>query len=87
MFRSKPYLNFIRSKPCVLCQHPISHAHHEALHRAGMGIKAPDSHAVPLCVECHALRHRVGKDTFWKNTNIEMLIIGYLTEWMEENNE
>lgn len=54
------YLNFVRSLPCAACMAPApSEAHHAidvGLH-PGMGRKASDLHAMPLCRVCHAKLH------------------------------
>lgn len=57
--RSPQYLAYIRLQPCVGCVHgtPIE-AHHFG--PRGVGQKADDLHAVPLCVRCHAYFHSHG---------------------------
>ena len=83
MFRSEDYLSFIRTKPCAMCRAPESVAHHEPMKGGGMGLKAEDSHAIPLCPFCHRLRHDQGPKTFWRKHDVPMMIIGYLTEYAE----
>ena len=67
-------------------KHCPSECHHEPLGLAGMGIKAPDSHCVPLCQECHRLRHDKGVDTFWAGIDIKMKVIGLLTKYLKQKN-
>lgn len=53
--RDKDYLEHIREKPCIICgiQHR-SEAHHlKDMRLCGMGQKAPDWAAMPLCHKCH----------------------------------
>lgn len=81
-FRSKKYLDFIRSKPCLVCGKPgPSDPHHENLGFCGVGMKAPDTHTVPLCRECHQRRHITGvidNMVF----SVPHSIIGFLTEYL-----
>lgn len=84
MYRSEAYKAFIRSKPCCYCGNPQSEAHHEPLGRAGMSIKAPDSHCVPLCRSCHQMHDMMGTKTFWASYDVPRMIIKYLTEYLEK---
>lgn len=86
MYRSEKYLSFIRSLPCCMCgsQSP-NDPHHEGLHAGGMGLKAPDSHCVPLCRSCHTLHDTIGAKSFWRKHDVKMLIIKYLTMYIERN--
>ncbi len=81
-FRSKKYLAFIRTKPCLVCGSPETVPHHEGLGRNMIGGKPPDSHAVPLCVLCHGIYHNTGP-AYWKRVDIKMVIIKLLEEFME----
>lgn len=62
-FRSKSYLAFVRSLPCAMCATTQGVAAHHLIgmwHTGGMGMKAPDSMAMPLCDGpggCHAMVH------------------------------
>ena len=56
------YLARVRSLPCCVCRAPPpSHAHHET--GWGMGLKAPDRRAFPLCAKDHRDFHD-GKGRF-----------------------
>lgn len=88
IFKSKAYLNYIRSLDCVGCDsktYPVE-AHHE-----GFGVKAtgknliPDSYALPLCSACHVpKRHTLGYQTFWKAVNLDpkLIVINCLTDYL-----
>lgn len=50
-FRSPTYLAFVRQLPCCVCGAPADSAHHLTgmFNVSGMGLKAPDSLAMPVC--------------------------------------
>jgi hypothetical protein len=54
-YRSEKYLSFVRSRPCVYCMSKNTQAHHirGVGHLGGMGLKAPDWAAYPVCPVCH----------------------------------
>ena len=81
ILRSPGYLEFIRSKPCLICGRK-STAHHEPLKQGGCSIKAPDTQSVPLCMECHVRHDTVGTETFWKYHDIKLEIIKLQTEYI-----
>jgi len=81
-FRSKKYLDFIRSKNCLVCGNINTVAHHEGLGRNAQGAKPPDSHAVPLCNRCHQRRHDKGVQSFWGGWDVKMEIIWLLGEYI-----
>jgi hypothetical protein len=85
MYRSDPYLSFIRTKPCLVCGRKAV-AHHEKLKQGGMGIKPPDNQSVPLCTAHHDEQERIGSPAFWDRHNIDvkMAIIRLNTEYLEE---
>lgn len=60
------YLDFVRSQPCCACgKPPPSHPHHKHGERTGepkgMGLKAPDSTAIPICPSDHHAWHSQGQ--------------------------
>lgn len=59
-FRSERHLRFVRSLPCCACGVSPCDAHHMVgMHGVGgMGLKAEDSMAMPLCRACHMELHR-----------------------------
>lgn len=67
--RDKPYREFIRSQPCLICGGSSMH-HHEPLFGHGMASKGPDDESLPLCPECHRQRHDKGRYTFYEIHNI-----------------
>jgi len=59
--KSKKYLNFVRTLPCVITGQYGVDAHHMIGHgQGGMGLKASDYFAFPLCRELHDELHRHG---------------------------
>jgi len=92
VFRSEPYLAFIREHKCIWCGLPSNGlkkpnnniiAHHEGLGLNKQSGKPPDSHAVPLCGRCHDKRHGFGwLDWDYENIDIKMVIIRLLTEYL-----
>lgn len=58
-WRSKDYLKWVRSQPCVMCNRQADDAHHikGIGHLSGAGIKAPDQFVMPLCREDHDKIH------------------------------
>ena len=60
--RSKYYLNWVRTKECVVCGDAPSDPHHLIGHgQGGMGLKSSDYLAFPLCRLCHHNLHQVGQ--------------------------
>jgi len=59
--RNSRYLQWVRTLPCVVCRTTRNiEAAHTGAH--GLGQKAPDSTAIPLC----AAHHRTGNDSYHK---------------------
>ena len=87
IYKSKDYLNYIRSMDCVACDHtPFAiTVHHESLGLKAMGKNLiPDSYTIPLCVRCHGIRHDIGYRTFWKKINLDpkLIIINNITGYL-----
>ena len=74
------YLQWLRGRPCAVagpdCQGRIEAAHTPDPDSKGMGTKAADFCAVPLCTEHHRQQHQIGWDTFAKRNGIKSI-----TEW------
>ena len=78
-YRNKQHLQWIASQPCVLkkfggCQYGVQ-AHHllkPMYGQRGMGMKADDRNAIPLCYKHHQELHLMGNETkfFEKYTDI-----------------
>jgi hypothetical protein len=88
-FKSEKYRSFIRAQVCLGCgAWGGSVAHHEdnGFYNSGMGMKPPDTQCLPLCRECHARRHRMSSDLFWKEANVDPMVqmVNLLTEFMSE---
>ena len=83
-FRSRPYRAWIARQPCLRCGHGPCQAAHVDLGRRGVGLKAPDTHCVPLCGLCHPLEHQLGVESFWGNVNVKMEIIKLITWYLIE---
>ena len=69
------YRDWIRSKRCASCQaEPPSEAHHLKgdLMASGMGMKAPDWLAMPLCRLCHLKMHEAHPG--WREAQREALL-------------
>lgn len=78
--RSQAHLKFVRGFVCAImgragheCEGKIEAHHVSEDGNAGMGIKAPDSDAVPLCSRHHAEGHRVGWETFAARYGVDLL--------------
>lgn len=70
--RSKDYLAFIRSLPCVACGNPLTEAAHVRYAEAkagkpitGRGIKSSDCYCAPLCNRHHVEQHDAGDERAW----------------------
>ena len=83
-YRSNKYLDFIRSKRCIICGNPETIAHHESLGRNAMGSKPPDHHAMPLCTICHNSRHNIGARIFWSGYDVKMIVLDLIGEYLNK---
>lgn len=74
--RDEDYLNYVRTKPCIICgiQHR-SEAHHlRDTRTSGEAIKSPDWTVLPLCHNCHMLyAHGTGFKESMKWVKIDLL--------------
>jgi len=86
------YRAWLRTQPCSNCWFPAPSivAHQRILGGGGIGIKPPDSDALPLCHHCHALEH-AGAVTFWNQGTrektrefVEMIVDWHLTKYEDE---
>ncbi len=86
-WRSKKYLDWLKTFPCVCdCGRPASEAHHVKLISVlgGMGTKPSDAVAVPICRQCHnAIAERGERALFntW-SVDVELAIVRLLAEWL-----
>lgn len=71
--RSPKYLAAIRGLPCLICRAPRSEAAHVSFgHHRGMGQKASDYRAAPLCHSHHMEQHNGGERDFWHSYGIDI---------------
>jgi hypothetical protein len=81
--RSRIYLDYIRNKPCFLCNSPApSDPHHQGYR--GIGQKTDDTRTVPLCRSCHTKFHSSNidnKEEIIEDMEREML--KYLTDFLK----
>lgn len=75
MFRSRPYLSFVRGQVCGApsCMDKAEHAHHFARSAGGGGtaLKPHDTFTVPLCAHHHAEVHMYGGlEVFGRDSSI-----------------
>ena len=61
-WRSRKYLDWVKSQPCCVCMRPGDDPHHIQMPGKGMGGKHPDWATIPLCRECHDELHAKGWD-------------------------
>lgn len=76
--RSAGHLAWVRGFACIVfgrdeCDGKIQAHHVSENGNAGMGVKAPDSDAVPLCVKHHEEGHRIGWTSFAAKYGVDML--------------
>jgi hypothetical protein len=54
----RDYLRWIAAHPCAMCGAASGPPHHPR-HDVGLGLRAHDHRAVPLCHSCHEELHRL----------------------------
>ena len=69
--KNAKYLEYVREKPCAVCMHGVTpcdgpiQAHHLLRPwsgKRGMGMKAGDENAIPLCAKHHRELHNRGDE-------------------------
>ncbi|MBB3453945.1 hypothetical protein FHT86_002201 [Rhizobium sp. BK313] len=80
--KSKGYLSFIHSLPCVVsgaygveAAHLSSPALHFGHYGRGKGSKAPDRWALPLSPTQHRIQHSMNEMEFWRRAGIDPHIL------------
>lgn len=64
--RSKAHLQFVATKPCLICERGPCDAHHLKFAQArALGRKVSDEFTVPLCRAHHQELHRHGNEAAW----------------------
>jgi len=65
-FRDKTHLQFVASKPCLVCGRQPTQAHHlKFAQQRGVSLKVSDEFTVPLCALHHDACHRSGDERTW----------------------
>lgn len=79
-WRSQAHAAFVRGHACTNCGATagIEFAHVRLGSGAGVSQKPDDYNAVSLCRDCHALQHRIGERTFWKDRDIAAIIRAFI---------
>lgn len=60
-WRGRPYLDWVKTLPCVGCGATPSDPHHVTGMYRGAGKRSPDCLAIPLCRPCHDRLHHAPK--------------------------
>lgn len=63
-WRSRKYLDWVKSLPCCVCGRPADDPHHINRAGKGMGTKQADCFVIPLCREHHDEIERVGSKSW-----------------------
>ncbi len=84
-YRNKKYLKWVKTLPCCICHTPADDSHHVIGigHLSGMGMKAPDNYAMPLCRGCHTDMHN--KPAMWPPQ--WEYIARVQAQWIQEHDE
>ena len=90
--KNPDYLDRLRELPCAVCgHHAPSNAHHliGVGGLSGMGLKAPDLFAMPVCFECHANIHDHRGSWFVDQAEalVETLAVAYKEGWFDFKEE
>ena len=74
--RSKAHLAMVASKPCLICEGFLCHAHHVTFAQPrGLSLKVSDEYTVPLCVLHHNELHAFHNEaSWWRSQGIEPLV-------------
>jgi len=75
--RSKEHLQFVASRPCVICGRTPAHAHHVRYAQTrGLALKVSDEFTVPLCAIHHSENHSTGDERrWWHERKIDPLVV------------
>jgi len=75
-FHSAKYQKWVRTKRCWGCSRRwgIQFHHESALsNENGMSMKCSDKYGIPLCQDCHDIRHKLGPISFWGEDRLKTL--------------
>ena len=86
--RDPKYLDWLKTQRCVVCHRSVNPnldivAAHYGEH--GIGIKASDLEALPLCFHCHALEHMQGPRLFWSGKHRQELVDAHRQAYLEDH--
>ena len=88
-WRSKKYMEWVSTLPCVICNRPgQSDPHHVRIFgNAGTGQKPDDCWCIPLCREHHNEIHSIGMYSFQERHNVLMvkLLMLVCQEWIKKD--
>lgn len=70
--RNPKYLAYLRRLPCECCGREPSDPAHTGNTGKGMGMKAWDLDAIPLCRRCHDRYHAIGELAWLDETGIRL---------------
>lgn len=86
--RSKDYLEFVRSHPCLVTdqEHDVvaHHCRHKP-HGGGVSLKPSDYRTVPLTPLEHHRLHAMGEKSYWAKARIipEIAMADMLVDWLK----
>lgn len=89
-WKSKPYLKYVASHPCLLCCYNESQAHHITIaEKRGISQKVSDCWTIPLCYLHHDQLHNTGERKFWNILKINPMEIAvdFYTLWEKGNKD
>ena len=86
--RSKSYLDFIRTKPCLICGDRAEAHHLQRAQPRAMALKTGDQFCVPVCRAHHHELHnsKLGESVFWAVNGIDPIKWAMMTyeKWVKE---
>ena len=90
-WRSRRYLDWVKSLPCCICNFPADDPHHEqAEAQGGVGTRPSDERAIPMCRVHHDMRQH-GKQGrriwLWWETDPESVILATQSAWLARGNK
>lgn len=86
--RSKAYLDFVRSHPCLVTDQEYAVVAHHCRHKphgGGVSLKPSDYRTVPLTPLEHYRLHSIGEKSYWANAMIipEIAMADMLVDWLK----
>jgi len=85
VWRSRKYLDYVKSLPCCVCQFPADDPHHEqAEGQGGIGTRPSDERTLPLCRVHHDMRQHGSQGRMiwaWWEVDPEAAILDTQAAW------